>query len=58
MHSRSDYDANHLESARSTFGTVKWFIFVSGRCQTDGNPTPQVPSLGSLGLRSAFGIKL
>jgi hypothetical protein len=56
-HGRPDYDAYHLESARSTFGTVESFIFVSGRCQTDRNPTPQVPSLGSLGLGSAFGIK-
>src|SRR5579859_174147 len=57
-HRRPDYDAYRLESARSTFGTVEGFIFVSGRCQTDRNPTPQVSSLGSLGRGSTFGIKL
>jgi hypothetical protein len=58
MYSCSDYDANHLESAGSAFGTIYKFIVVSGRSQADGNPAPQVPSLGSLGLCSAFSIQL
>jgi hypothetical protein len=56
MYSCPDYEANHFEPTGSAFGTVHKVIFVSGRCQRDRNPAPQVSSPGSLGFCSAFGI--